>query len=71
MRDHIRGEAPNYTNACIVMFGVNIMWILTLIWAVWGFLAAVFLGIFVNHMMTRLEAWSRARSVLRISEPDR
>lgn len=55
MRDtHDRPSAPNYTSACIVMFGVNLMWILMVIWAVWGFLAAACTGWAVNHLIRRI-----------------
>ena len=29
-------SAPNYISACVVMFGVNILWVFMLIWAIWG-----------------------------------
>ena len=57
MRDtNDRPAAPNYTAACIVMFGVNLMWVLTVIWAVWGFLVAALAGWIVNHLITRIAA---------------
>ncbi|MGZ2258525.1 hypothetical protein [Roseobacter sp. A03A-229] len=43
------GRAPNYTNACIVMFGVNLTWVLLFLFAIWGLVAAVFLGLAVNR----------------------
>ncbi|MGJ5621153.1 hypothetical protein [Sulfitobacter sp. MF3-043] len=46
--------APNYTAACIVMFGVNLMWVLMVIWAVWGFVVAALAGWIVNHLITRI-----------------
>lgn len=36
---HDRPSAPDFTSACVFMFGVNLIWILIAIWAVWGFLA--------------------------------
>ncbi|NNE53159.1 MAG: hypothetical protein HKN30_12260 [Sulfitobacter sp.] len=57
MRDpNDRPAAPNYTQACIVMFGVNVAWILVAIWAIWGFLAAAFLGWLVNGLINRIES---------------
>lgn len=50
-----RPAAPNYTQACIVMFGVNITWILMVIWAIWGLLAAAALGWGVNQLIKRIE----------------
>lgn len=44
MRNEHPGEAPNYTNAFLVSAGVLCMMILMAIWAIWGFIAAVFSG---------------------------
>jgi hypothetical protein len=52
-RDH--PAAPNYTQACIVMFGVNVTWVLVAIWAIWGLLAAALLGWCVNKLINRIE----------------
>jgi len=57
MRDsHDRPAAPNYTTACLVMFGVNLTWILMAIWVVWGLLAAAATGWAVNRMISRIDA---------------
>lgn len=61
MRDDSPREAPNLTTACIVMFGVNLTWVLIVIWAIWGLIAAAFLGVSINHLMTRMQVWSEAR----------
>lgn len=66
MDEHKQGTAPNYTNACIVMFGVNITWILVAIWAIWGLIAAMLLALGVNHMMDRMRAWTAARQAASI-----
>ena len=55
------GRAPNYTNACIAMFGVNITWILVAIWAIWGLVAAMLLALGVNHLMGRIRVRAAAR----------
>jgi predicted PurR-regulated permease PerM len=55
MEGHKLGRAPNFTGACIVMFGVNLAWILMLLLAVYGLVAAVFLCLVLNHWMTWLE----------------
>ena len=65
MQGPIRGEAPNYTTACLVMFGVNLAWIFTLIWAVWGFIFVILLGWFINHAITRYESRAMARAMPR------
>ena len=66
MDDRTQGKAPNYTTACIVMFGVNITWILVAIWAIWGLIAAVLLALGVNHLMDRVRVWAAARQAASI-----
>lgn len=53
--DHNRPAAPNFTQACVVMFGVNLTWILMVIWAVWGILAVALTGWVVNQIIRRIE----------------
>jgi hypothetical protein len=55
MDQHKLGRAPNFTNACIVMFGVNLGWILLALFAVYGLIAAVFVGLVVNHWLNWLD----------------
>ncbi len=55
MEQHKLGRAPNYTGACIVMFGVNLGWVLLLLFAIYGLAAAVFICLVVNHWMNWLE----------------
>ena len=62
MSDDHPKSAPNYTTACIVMFGVNITWILVAIWAIWGLIAAFLLAIGVNHLLDRTRAWAAQRA---------
>ena len=50
-----RPAAPNYTSACVVMFGVNLAWILMLIRAVWGLIAAGLLAWGLNRLIARIE----------------
>ena len=66
MDDQVQGKAPNYTNACIVRFGVNITWILVAIWAIWGLIAAGLLALGVNHLMGRVRVWAAARQAASI-----
>ena len=57
MRDsNDRPAAPNYTTACVVMFGINLTWILMAIWAIWGLLAAAATGWAVNRVISRIDA---------------
>ncbi len=55
MEQHKLGRAPNYTGACIVMFGVNLGWVLLLLFALYGLAVAVFICLVVNHWMNWLE----------------
>ena len=50
-------EAPNYTNAALVMGGVNLLWVFMVIWAVFGFLAVLATG----YALDRLILWCAAR----------
>lgn len=61
MEGHKLGSAPNFTTACIVMFGVNLGWILLFLFAVYGLVAAVFLGLVVNHWVNWLDHRRRLR----------
>ena len=55
MENRKLGRAPNYTGACIVMFGVNLTWVMMALFAVYGLFAAVFLALAPNHWMNWLE----------------
>ena len=55
MRDtQDRPAAPDYTLACVAMFGVNLMWILMAVWAIWGLIAALAMGWAVNKLIDRI-----------------
>ncbi len=57
MRDtHDRPSAPDFTQACVVMFGVNLTWVLMVIWAVWGLLAVAATGWAVHQIINRIDA---------------
>ena len=62
-------KAPDFTNACVVMFGVNITWIFTVIWAIWGLIIVMIVGAFINHMMTRLHARAMRRAAIARAHP--
>jgi len=47
-----RGSAPNFTNACIVMFGVNIAWVFMVIWSIWGLIAVAATGWCINRLIS-------------------
>lgn len=50
------GSAPNFTKACLVMFGVNIAWVFMVLWAIWGLIAVAVTGWCINRAITYLEA---------------
>ncbi|MDF1728304.1 MAG: hypothetical protein P1U53_11210 [Sulfitobacter sp.] len=52
--DDTRPAAPDFTQACLIMFGVNLTWILFAIWAIWGLVAAACLGWAVNKVIERI-----------------
>ncbi len=55
MEGHKLGRAPNFTGACIVMFGVNLAWVMLFLFAVYGLVAAVFIALVVNHWLNWLD----------------
>lgn len=61
MRDDHPGQVPDYTPACVVMFGVNLTWILVAVWAVWGLIAALCLCYGLNLVLDRLPRWRETR----------
>jgi hypothetical protein len=50
------GSAPNFTQACLVMFGVNIAWVFFVLWAIWGLIAVAVTGWCINRAISYLEA---------------
>lgn len=53
-QDKVR-EAPNYLNANIAMFGVNLTWVLFVIWATMGFIYVILAGTLINAGLTYLK----------------
>ncbi len=51
-----RPAAPDYTLACIVMFGGNLLWVFVVIWAIWGLLAVALSGWAVSAVIDRIDA---------------
>ncbi|MEL7282688.1 MAG: hypothetical protein AAFY35_11225 [Pseudomonadota bacterium] len=49
-RDTMR-EAPNYTTPALIMGGVNLFWILMVIWVAYGMLAVVALGFALERVI--------------------
>jgi hypothetical protein len=60
------GSAPDFTPACIVMFGVNLAWGFMVVWVTWGLIAVAALGWVLNQWMIWLDM-RRAREAARYS----
>ncbi|SFE65548.1 hypothetical protein [Roseivivax sediminis] len=56
------GRAPDYTNAALAMGLVNLLWILGVIWVLFGLPAVLLIGWGLNRLIDRLAA--RRRSAL-------
>ncbi|MEQ6248571.1 hypothetical protein ABMC89_06760 [Sulfitobacter sp. HNIBRBA3233] len=54
--DDYPGRAPDFRKACLVMFGVNLSWILIAIWAIWGLIAVACTGWCINRAISYVEA---------------
>ena len=64
--EHLLNNHPqsveNYTNTCLVMGLVNLMWIMVVLWAWKGFIAALLLCAAIYHSITWLDTrLARAR----------
>ena len=51
-------EAPNYTNAALVMGLVNLLWVLGVIWAMFGLPTVLAIG----YALDRLILWCAKRA---------
>ena len=47
-------EAPNYTSAALVMGLVNLLWIFTVIWVLFGLPVVMLTGLVLNRMINWL-----------------
>lgn len=54
--NHTQGSAPDFTKACIVMFGVNIAWVFVVFWAIWGLIAVAATGWCINRAISYVAA---------------
>ena len=54
MRRGVLTEAPNYTNAALVMGLVNLLWIFMVIWATIGLPAILVLGYGLDKLISRI-----------------
>ncbi|MEM7732238.1 MAG: hypothetical protein AAF280_05570 [Pseudomonadota bacterium] len=51
MKRGIMRAAPNYTTPTLIMGGINLFWIMILIWATSGFLVALTLGFALDRLI--------------------
>lgn len=51
--------APDYTNAALIMLGVNLTWVFVTIWAIFGLLPVLVLAAAINHLINRKAARTR------------
>ena len=54
MRKGTLPEAPNYTNAALVMGLVNLLWIFMVLWAVFGLPVVLAISYGLNLLISRL-----------------
>ena len=46
-------SAPDYTNAALVMGLINLIWIFTALWAVFGLPLVILVGFVLNRLISR------------------
>ncbi|MEM8729503.1 MAG: hypothetical protein AAGF79_06245 [Pseudomonadota bacterium] len=56
--DH-RPAAPDYTNAALVMLGLNLFLVLFAIWSLFGYVTALLVAFALNHGLDR---WAARRN---------
>ena len=47
-------SAPDYTNAALVMGLVNLLWVFTILWVIFGLPAVLVAGLLLDRMISRL-----------------
>lgn len=52
MSDHPIREAPDYTNAALVMLGVNALCLFVAVWALAGYAYVLLIAFVLNHGIT-------------------
>ena len=61
MRDRPRKEAPDYTDATLVMGFFNLVWIFIALWAVLGYWSVIAAGFALNYAIDRLELYKASQ----------
>lgn len=54
MKRGVLPEAPDYTNAALVMALVNLLWIFAVIWAIFGMPVVLTIGYVLNLAISRI-----------------
>lgn len=49
------GRVENYTNTCLVLWLVNLIWVFILIWTIWGLPAVMLVALALNGLISRSE----------------
>ena len=62
MQDNHPKRVEDYTTASLVLLGVNLIWIFTVVWSLWGLGAALGLALLLNHLITRLDSRKRRKA---------
>ncbi|MBA85725.1 MAG: hypothetical protein CML69_13435 [Rhodobacteraceae bacterium] len=52
-KEALMREAPNYTNAALIMGLVNLLWIFGLVWSLWGLPVVLLLAAGLNALIDR------------------
>lgn len=56
MRENKISSAPDYTVPALVMMGVNLIWVFTLLWALFGLVPVLLLAAALNRGITWIAA---------------
>lgn len=59
MSDHRISAAPDYTNAALIMLGINLFCAFLTFWALYGLLPVLVVAALLNHGIDRLAAKRR------------
>jgi fatty acid desaturase len=62
LQGRLRGVAPNYTNATLVMAFVNLLCAFLVLWTAFGLPAVLITGVFLDYLITRLAQHRRRHS---------
>ncbi|EBA05855.1 hypothetical protein [Sagittula stellata] len=61
MQNHHPQPVEDYMTANMILLFVNLLWIFTAIWYVWGLAPLILIAALLNHLITRLDHARRRR----------